>query len=213
MKLRSILSTVVEFSSWQWVLIDFVWQFQTRAADVILAHQWKYFPGVRSLPTLHNGGRQISWRGANSRRTLKFYDKARHLHAGAGVLRVELRLAGAELRKHIDENAPLDFAELWRVYRSELAGLSPVELPEARKHGIPEAVASLPPEAQSKFLLAYQQERTAHAVSDFKRKLSAADLRKIPWNWRDQLPADSPPPPVNVEPRRRHRNKTPSQNP
>jgi hypothetical protein len=49
---RSVLSQQVEFASWQLVLVDLVWQFQTRTADVILAHQWQRFPGVRSLPSV-----------------------------------------------------------------------------------------------------------------------------------------------------------------
>ena len=36
--LRATLLAVVEFASWEWVLLDLCWQFSTRAADVILAH-------------------------------------------------------------------------------------------------------------------------------------------------------------------------------
>src|SRR5208283_553170 len=125
-RFRSILSQQVEFTSWQWVLIDLVWQFQTRTAEVILAYQWLQFPGVRCWPTLHKGDKEISWSGA--RLGLKFYRKAE------SVLRVELRLAGGQLRKRIDDDAPLNFAELYRVFRAEVLKLSPIQLPEARKH-------------------------------------------------------------------------------
>lgn len=132
---RAILSQKVEFTSWQLVFVDLVWQFQTQPADVILAHQWLRFPSVRKLPSLLCGGKEISWRGM--RLTLKFYEKAE------GVLRVELRLAGAQLRKRIDADAPLNFSELYNVFRAEVLKLPPIQLPEARKHSLAEIVASL----------------------------------------------------------------------
>lgn len=200
-KFRAILLPKVKLDSWQWVFIDLFWQFRARAADIIFAHQWLRFPGVRSLPSLLYGGKEISWRG--SRITLKFYDKARHLGRGQGILRVELRLAGAQLRQRIDEKAPLNFLELWRVFRGELLKLAPVELPEARRHSFAEVVASLSPENQSAAILIYQQVRTPRAASSFKQSVSNAHLRRIKWAWNDQLPTDSPPPAVNVEPRKK----------
>jgi hypothetical protein len=196
-RFRAVLSQQVEFASWQLVLIDLVWQFQTRPADVILAHQWQRFPGVRSLPSLLCGGREISWRG--TRRGLKLYDKA------DGVLRVELRLAGGQLRKRIDDDAPLDFAELYRVFRAEVLKLSPIQLPEARKHSMAEIIAILPLELQNEAILVYQQGRTARAVSGFKRDVSVARIKRVCWNLCDLLPAENPPPPVNCEPRNQRR--------
>jgi len=192
---RSILSRQVEFSSWQLVLVDLVWQFEARTADIILAHQWLRFPGVRNFPSLLCGGKEISWRG--SRLGLKFYDKAE------GVLRVELRLAGEQLRKRIDADAPLNFDELYQVFRADILKLPPVQLPEARYHSTAEIIATLPTEFQNGAILAYQQGRTARAVSGFKRDVSAARLEKVGWNLSELLPADNPPPPVHCEPRRR----------
>ncbi|MGA9777254.1 MAG: hypothetical protein ACLPRE_01105 [Limisphaerales bacterium] len=196
-RFRSILSQQVEFSLWQLVLIDLVWQFEARTADIILAHQWQRFPGVRSLPTLFCGGKSISWRGA--RLGLKFYDKAE------GILRVELRLAGEQLRKRIDDDAPLNFTELYRVFRAEVLKLSPIQLPEARKHSTAEIIAALPLELRNDAILAYQQGRTARAVSGFKRDVSIARLKKVGWNLCDLMPVESPPTPVNCEPRNRWR--------
>lgn len=196
-RFRSILSQQAEFSSWQFVLIDLVWQFQTRTVDVILAHQWLRFPNVRSLPTLFCGGKSISWRGA--RRGLKFYDKA------DGVLRVELRLAGEQLRKRITEDTPLNFAQLYQVFREEVLKLQPIQLPEARKHSTAEIIATLPLEFQNGAILAYQQERTARAVNGFKRDVSVARVKRVGWNLRELLPADYPPPPVHCDPRKRQR--------
>jgi hypothetical protein len=204
-RFRRVLSRQVEFKSWQWVLVDLCWQFQTRAAAVILAHEWLRFPGVRSLPSVHCGGKEISWRGG--RRSLKMYDKARQFGLTTGVLRVELRLAGGQLRQQIDENAPLNFTRLWGLFRRELLALPPVELPEARRHSFADVVAALPPAARSVALLTYQQGRTVRAVSQFKRDVSNACLMRIPWNWRDQLPVEVPPLPVNVEPCRRCQNQ------
>jgi len=198
-RFRSILSQQVEFSSWQLVLIDLVWQFEARTADIILAHQWRRFPGVRSLPTLFCGGKAISWRGA--RLGLKFYDKAK------GILRVELRLAGEQLRKRIDDDAPLNFTELYRVFRAEVLKLSPIQLPEARKHSTAEIIATLPTELQNAAILAYQQRRTARAASGFKRDVCLARVKQVGWNLRELLPAECPPPPVNCEPRNRRKNR------
>ena len=197
-RLREILSQQVEFSSWQMALLDLVWQFQTRTADVILACQWLRFPGVKSWPTMHKGDKQISWSGA--RLGLKFYRKSE------GVLRVELRLAGGQLRKRINADAPLNFTELYQVFRAEVLKLESVQLPEARKHSTAEIIATLPTEFQNGAILAYQQRRTARAVSGFKRDVSAARLKKVGWNLCELLPTQSPPPPVNCEPRKRRLN-------
>jgi hypothetical protein len=193
-KLRAVVLQYVEFSSWQLVFIDLVWQFRTRPADVILAHQWLRFRGVKKLPSLLYGDKEISWRGA--RLMLKFYDKAK------GVLRVELRLAGAQLRKRIDADALLDFTELYRVFRTEVLKLSPIQLPEARKHSTAEIIAKLPLKLQNEVVLTYQQGRTARAVSGFKRDVSIARIKRVGWNLCDLLPANNPPPPVNCEPRK-----------
>jgi len=192
-RLREILSEKVKFESWQLVMVDLVWQFKTRPADVILAHQWLHFPGVRKLPSLLYGGKEISWRGA--RLGLKMYDKAE------GVLRVELRLAGEQLRKRIDDDAPLNFEELYSVFRVEVLKLPPVQLPEARKHSTAEIIASLPTELQNTAILTYQQGRTARAASGLKRDVSVARLRAVRWDLRELLPTENPPPAVNCEPR------------
>jgi hypothetical protein len=196
-RFRLILSQYVKFQCWHWVLIDLVWQFDTRAEDVILAHQWLRFPGVRSLPSLLCGGKEISWRGG--RRGLKFYRKAEN------VLRVEMRLAGKKLRERISDDAPLNFAELYGAFRAEVQQLPQVQLPDARKHSMAEIVATLPMDTQNTAILAYQIGRTARAVSGFKRDVSLARVNRTGWNLRDLLPAQSPPPPVNVEPKRRRR--------
>jgi hypothetical protein len=196
-RLREILLQVVKFESWRLVVVDLVWQFKTRTADVILAHQWVRFPGVKNWPTLHRGDKEISWRG--TRLGLKFYRKAE------GVLRVELRLAGAQLRKRIDADAPLNFAGLYQVFRAEVLKLSSIQLPAARKHSTAEIIATLPAEFQNPAILAYQQGRTARAVSGFKRDVSLARIRKVRWNLHELLPADNPPPPVHCEPRKQRR--------
>src|SRR5664280_2765879 len=56
---QETVASVVEFTTWQWVLVDLCWQFRARAADVIRAHQWLTFSGVRNLPSLICGGKQI----------------------------------------------------------------------------------------------------------------------------------------------------------
>ena len=198
-RLRSILSQHVDFSSWQLVVVDLVWQFKARTEDIILAHQWVRFPGVRSFPSLFCGGKAISWRGA--RLALKFYRK------DDGVLRVELRLAGGQLRKWIDDDASLNFAELYRVFRAEILKLSPIQLPEARKHSLAEIIAKLPPELQNSAILTYQQGRTARSASGFKRNVSIARVKRSGWKLHELLPAENPPPPVNCEPRNRNRER------
>ena len=198
-RLREILLAIVEFESWRLVVVDLVWQFQTLPADVILAHQWQRISGVRNLPTLHCGDKEISWRG--SRLGLIFYRKAE------GVLRVERRLAGEQLRQRIDDDAPLNFAELYQVFRAEILKLPPVQLPEVRKHSFAEIIAGLPVELQNGAILAYQQGRTARAVSGFKHDVSFARIKSVGWNLHELLPEDNPPPAVHCEPRRRRNSR------
>jgi hypothetical protein len=132
---------------------------------------------------------------------LKFYRKAE------GVLRVELRLAGEQLRKRIEADAPLNFARLYQVFRDEVLKLSSIQLPEARKHSTAEIIAALPVEFQNGAILTYQQGRTARAVNGFKRNVSTARLKKVRWNLHELLPAECPPPPVNCEPRNRRKKR------
>jgi len=192
-RFRAVLLNYVKFDSWQWVLTDLVWQFQTRPTDVILAHQWVRFPGVRNWPTMHKGVKQISWSG--SRLGLKFYCKAE------SVLRVELRIAGEQLRKRINATASLDFAQLYQVFRADVLKLPPVQLPETKKHSMAEIIAGLPLVLQHDAILTYQQGRTVRAVSGFKHDVSIARIKKVGWNLHQLLPAAIPPP-VNCEPRR-----------
>jgi len=199
---RESLAQVVEFDSWQWVLVDLCWQFRARAADVIRAHQWSNFAGIRNLPSLICGGKEISWRGAKSRRALKMYDKNPRDEAG-GVLRVELRLAGPKLREKIDVDARLNFGELYHIFREEVVKLAPVTLPEARKHSFADLAAGLPLEIRSEFLLGYRQGKTSRSVRGFERKVGSACLRRIGWNWSEKLPAGRPPELINTESKRR----------
>lgn len=144
------LAEVVKFTSWQWVLVDLCWQFRARAADVIRAHQWTSLAGIRNLPSLIFGGKEISWRGAKSRRALKMYDKNLQARGEAGgVLRVELRLAGPKLREKINVDAGLKFGELYQIFRTEVVKLAPVTLPEPRKHSFADLAAGLPMEIRS----------------------------------------------------------------
>lgn len=201
---RESLASVVEFESWQWVLVDLCWQFRARAADVIRAHQWSHFAGIRNLPSLICGGKEISWRGAKSRRALKMYDKnPRGRGEADGVLRVELRLAGPKLREKIDVHSVLDFDAFYQIFRTEVVKLAPVTLPEPRKHSFADLVAGLPAEIRSQFLLDYRQCKTARAVRGFERKVGSACLRRIGWNWSEKLPVDHPPELINIESKRR----------
>ncbi len=203
-KFRETVASVVEFTTWQWVLVDLCWQFRARATDVIRAHQWLPFAGIRSLPSLICGGKEISWRGAGSRRALKMYDKnPKSRDEADGVLRVELRLGGAKLREKIDVDAKLDFAALYDIFRAEVVKLASVTLPEPRKHSFAELAAGLPLEVRSQFLLDYRQGKTTRAARGFERKVGSADLRRIGWNWNDKLPVGHPPEVVNTEPNRR----------
>src|ERR1035437_351267 len=201
---RESLASVVEFESWQWVLVDLCWQFRARAADVIRAHQWSTFAGIRNLPSLICGGKEISWRGAKSRRALKMYDKNLRARGEAdGVLRVELRLAGPKLREKIDVSVGLNFGELYQIFRTEVVKLAPVTLPEPRKHSFADLAAGLPLEIRSQFLLGYRQGKTSRAVRGFERKIGSACLRRIGWNWSEKLPVGHPPELINVESKRR----------
>ena len=198
------VASVVEFTTWQWVLVDLCWQFRARASDVIRAHQWLPFAGIRSLPSLICGGKEISWRGAGSRRALKMYDKnPRSRDEADGVLRVELRLGGAKLREKIDVDAGLDFDALYQIFRAEVVKLAPVTLPEPRKHTFAELAAGLPLEIRSQFLLDYRQGKTTRTARGFERNVSSACLRRIGWDCNDKLPVNHLPELVNTESNRR----------
>jgi len=187
-RFRSALGSVAEFDEWTWTRLDLVWQWKVeRASEIILAHQWLKFPGIRNDPSLLYGGKMITWCGAKSRLMFKLYDKARSFGNGAGVLRAELKLAGEQLRKRIDGNAALDFNELWGAFRLELLNFASVTVPEARRHTFAEVSASLTPEQQSRALSVYRLGRSERAIRLFQHQVSNATLKRIAWHWHNKL--------------------------
>lgn len=200
-KLRSIIASLVDVESSEWTLVDLVWQVHAPAKSIILAYQWYQFPGIRSLPAVFGGGQSISWGSFGSRLKVLLYDKSTQLKVGTDVLRAEIRLAGQQLRKRIDQSKRLDFQELYKVYRGLLIKLHPVEIPDGPKRNMAQIAAELSPIEQNVVISRYSHGRSIRTVQQFKKDMSKAQIKNIKWDWRTVFPADGPPPPVTVEPK------------
>lgn len=209
MHLRQI-AQIGHISAWLPRRVDIVFNFALDAKPIILAHSHSQLPPIRRGPTLFDGGYGISWRGAKSHIKVTFYDKAHQMRVCGSVLRVEISLGGDHLTRRLPNETWRDFYALWRVYRTILIGIAPIQKPSMAENW-QEALGLESAEIRTRVLarLAHLPSRTwrRHA-----QKVAAAASGLVEtFCWADILPVEGPPVPVRVQsrPRRRLPNASP----
>lgn len=192
---------VSPLADWQPERLDLVWQLAVPDAGAVIdTLSGLRYPGIRS-PAIHQAGRCVTWRGAGSRFMVQAYHKSAKARQPGEVLRVEVRLRGSELRR-LHGRDWRDFSALYGAYRELVTGLPDVSLPDG-KCGWPEAIGRVVPAEFHEAVLAYigQSPRTEREARRRMRlaRASGGQTRRL----TDLFPANTPPPPVTVESRRR----------
>lgn len=194
------IAYVTPVDRWQPWRVDLAWNFDLLARPLVSAHAGLRVPGILAGATLHPDVNGVSWRGWRSRFMVTLYDKARQMRVPGSILRPEISLRGKELRRRLTGDWR-SFPELWRVYRSIMASIPPIER-LAVAAGWPEAVGMESMETRQRILgrLAYKPAATFRRYRK-RVEASAAGLSES-FSWADVLPVDGPPPPVVCQPTR-----------
>lgn len=198
----AMFADVGDHRGWQPWRADMAWNYDWPAPPLILAHATLRLPSVRSGATLHRGGQGVSWRGAKSRLMVTIYDKCREMRVPGSVLRAEVALRGEMLHRYLKGHDWRIFHAQWRAYRGIMTSLPPIQGP-SRAGSLLEAIGHELPEIRNRILarLAHRPDRTWRRWRECCE--AAAANQPGAFSWADSLPIEGPPPPVNVEPRRR----------
>jgi hypothetical protein len=178
--------------------VDIAWNFDLKAAPLILAHASLRLPQVRRGATVYDGGQGVSWRGARSRFVVRLYDKNRQMHVPGSVLRAEVSLQGEQLARRLPGRDWHNFDRLWKVFRTVLAGIPPIQRPRIARNW-PEAVGKEPVEIRRRIMarLAHKPSRTFRRYNK-QVEAAAANLEQS-FCWADLLANDVPPTPVHIQ--------------
>jgi len=196
------IAVVPDLADWNPRRVDMVWNYNLHALPLVIAHAPLRVPGIQSGATLHNGGQGVSWRGARSHKMITLYDKARQMHVLGSVLRAEVSLRAEQLLRYLPDDSWRSFNSLYRVYRSILATIPPIQTP-TKAMTFQEAIGLESPETRARILA-----RLAHKpIRTFRRyrqqiEAAAAQLEKT-FSWAEILPENAPPAAVHVIPRNR----------
>ena len=205
LKLRDTLNefaVVPDFCKWQVCRVDIAWNFEGPARPLIMAHAALKVPGIRRGATLFAGAHGVSFRGAKSRYMVTLYDKARKMGQPGSVLRVEISLRGEYLARRFPVDTWRDFNSHWKTFRGTMATIPPIKALE-KVSNIREAIGGESPEVRARIIsrLAHKPRRT---VDRWRSEIEAAAAAlHEDFSWAERLPIGSPPPAVNIEPKRR----------
>ncbi len=193
---------VPEIAAWQVWRVDIAWNFDLIAAPIVLAHAALRVPGIHRGADLFDGGQGVSWHDAKSRFMVKLYDKALEMHVPGSILRAEISLRGRQLARRLDAGEFQNHGALYQVYRIIITSL-PVLQKSTTSANWQAALGAEPVEIRQRFLarLAHKPKGTFRRY----RRMVEAAAAKLPesFSWANILPAGTPPPAVNCEPRRR----------
>lgn len=193
------LGEIPSLSQWNVRRVDIAWNFAIRAEPVIIAHAGVRVLGFSKDPTLHHGGEGVTWRRAKSHKVITLYDKGRQMRVDASVLRAEISLRSDQIVRHLTGDEWRDFDALYRVYRSILTMIPPIE-GIVRVKNFQEAIGLEPLATRNRILsrLAHKPRRT---LRRYRRQIEAAGARQERrFSWAELLPENGPPAPVNVTP-------------
>ena len=181
--------------------VDFAWQFEVDVALFIQAHRNSRNSRIRSDPYLYEK-RSLIFRGAEVK--IRLYDKSAEMFKRDGnILRVEVELHGGRLREELGGGNPvtsLNFDQCYQAFRRVMLGFQLSPIP--RKGGIAEFLAAGMREGWTAggvpcFEL-YTQGMSSKNTSRLRRQIEALRPAFYQINWAELLPADGPPPPVEI---------------
>lgn len=205
------VATVPPLEQWTPKRLDLSCQFagldRAHVIDALASH---IFPGVRK-PPMHQAGHGVFWGRNSSRFGVLVYDKARQMRVNGDALRIEIKLAGNELRR-LRGRDWRSFDQLWAAYREQVVKLP--DLPALGDgKGWPEAVGRFVPQQLHEVVLAaVGLKERSHREARRRIRLGAGKFGKT-LCFAELLPVSAPPPPVTVEPRSRTATGRPAHRP
>jgi hypothetical protein len=176
---------------------DIAWNFDLKAAPLVLAHAALRLPRIHRGGTLHDGGQGVSWRGARSRFVVRLYDKCRQMRVPGSVLRAEVSLQGEQLARRLSRGDWYDFDRLWQVFRDVLVTIPLIQRPSIASNWA-EAVGKEPVEIRRRIIarLAHKAPRTFRRYNQ-QVEAAAANLEQA-FSWASFLEQHGHPKPVHV---------------
>jgi hypothetical protein len=191
----SRVGSVRDCQAWR---ADLAWNFDLKAASLVLAHSTLRLPRIHRGGTLYDGAQGVSWRSARSRFVVRIYDKCRQMHVPGSVLRVEISLVGKQLVRRLPGRDWHDFNRLWEAFRNVLATIPTIQRP-CSASGWPEAVGKEPVEIRRRIMarLAYKPPRTFRRYNQ-RVEAAAANLEET-FSWASLLEQVRPPKPVHIK--------------
>jgi len=204
----SAVADVPPIEEWKVLRLDIGWNFDLRARPIIMTHEFLRIPGIRKAPSMFDDGDGISWRGADSRFVVRFYDKARQMHCPDSILRAEISLCGKHLARHFKESEWMNINALWRVFRGIMATIPQVKAPVRAKNWRT-SLGMLPRELRTELLANLEPCTSRRTFRRWRAEVEAAarTAKADAFSWSDLLKPDGPPPPVHVNPPSRKRQR------
>jgi len=211
-KLHGILSQIADVpgvEEWNPSRLDLVWNFDLPVRPLVHAHAALRVPGIQGGATLFPDGQGVSWRGAKSHFKVMLYDKAKKMRVPGSALRAEISLCGKQRARRFKGDWR-NFDDLYRAYRAIMVSIAPITKPTAAANW-QEAVGAEAVGTRQR-ILARLAHKPIETWRRYRRKIEAA-AAKLPesFSWENVLPVNNPPPPVNVEPKRRRNSYGPAQ--
>lgn len=195
----SAIALVPDISLWKPWRVDLVWNFDLPTLALVMAHSALRVPGIHRGATLHNGGEGVSWRGEKSRKMITLYDKARQMRVPGSALRAEVSLRAVQLGRYFSGKEWRSFEHLYRVYRSIMASIPPVNS-TVKADSLLEAIALESAEIRNR-ILARLSHKPARTFRRYRQQVEAAAAQlEAPFSWADVLPEGTPPAAVHVTP-------------
>jgi hypothetical protein len=187
----------------QFTRVDLVWQFQVDIQLFIQAHRNSRHSRIRSDPFLYEK-RSLIFKGSEVK--IRMYDKLREMFKNkrnGNVLRVEVELHGDRLKEELgggEQVTSLNFDQCYQAFRHVMIGFEPPPVPNAG--GIAEVLATGMREGWTAggvpFFEWYTRNMSVRNISRLRRQIEALRPTFYQIDWSKLLPADGPPPPVEV---------------
>ena len=202
--LRDIVGEIADTSSaWHhFTRVDLCWQFQHDPAALIRAHRHCVYPRCQ-VSKREFGDRSAAWEYTDKRITI--YDKVLERTGRPGdIVRVEVQLRKESLKRFLGEEGvvgSLDFSRCYQVFRRILTTFAPsvtVQIPR----DLYEALAIIDREAgeagRASPLSLFLSALNSRTGREWRRRITAAQLRREHFQWERVLAESGPPTPVSA---------------
>ena len=183
--------------------IDLVWQFRGDTSSFVRAHRLCRHPLIRADFVCY-GPRSCALKGKEMR--ISIYDKTRERFKYDGdVVRIEIKLSGDRLKQFLGQGekvTSLNFDACYDAYRDIMRGFQPAAMPIVKSRASFLAIAERADwnfNGVSAFEL-YTAGMSSRQIFRLRKDMQGLCPSVFEIDWSELLPADEPPPPVELFP-------------